>query len=56
MIEFLKISPSQMIKSLFYLRVFCELLFAWNVFFVSRAARTLCGSHRDTLALPNSQG
>jgi len=32
------------------------LLWTWDVFFSGRAARTLCGSHRDTLALPRSQG
>ncbi len=52
MIEFLQIILGQMIEFCFYALVFGALFGAWNVFFSGRAGRTLCGSHRDTLALP----
>jgi len=50
------ISVGQMAKFFFDCAIFGALLCAWNVFFAGRLARTLCGSHRDTLALPDSQG
>jgi len=56
LVELSQIILAQAIEIPFYASVFGELLFAWNVLFVGRAARTLCGSHRDTLALPDSQG
>ena len=52
-IEFLQVEMAQLLAQLL---VACALLFAWYVFFSGRAARALCGSHRDTLALPRSQG
>lgn len=48
-----------MFELFFYARVFGALFCAWNVLFAGHAARTLdafCESHRDTLALPDSQG
>jgi hypothetical protein len=55
-VKILKIGFGQMIKRLFYAGIFGALLFAWNVFFAGRSRCALCGSHRDTLALPNPKG